>query len=310
MTMGLINPIGCKSLLRFCMLWAALSLVTRNLASTVHGAESSDSHQGNVLLRQTTVDDITFTTEFFYDRIFIKAQKLDGVKIHLGQKGVVGTISIQCGNGRRVRHDFREASNGRLVAAIGAVLSSDTFVDMRVQLLGVVGADDVTVFKERIVIPEADGVVSREAIDRQRFCPITGRLLDSSKQAFQVDFDDKVVFCCSEQCLGKIKRMAPESLKSFPLVQVGVTTEKDNLLIELQASCPVMDMPLGSMGRPIKVLVGKQPLYLCCKGCVNKVNGNPLHFVAETMAKGGDDFAKQIALEMQDGNTSDASPEH
>jgi hypothetical protein len=38
-----------------------------------------------------------------------------------------------------------------------------------------------------------------------------------------------------------------------------------------QQTCPVTGARLGSMGEPVKVLVGDRPLYLCCAGCTEKV---------------------------------------
>ncbi|MHB1033396.1 MAG: hypothetical protein ACYC35_03295 [Pirellulales bacterium] len=42
-----------------------------------------------------------------------------------------------------------------------------------------------------------------------------------------------------------------------------------------QQTCPVTGARLGSMGDPIKVLVGDRPLYLCCAGCIDKVKETP-----------------------------------
>ena len=41
----------------------------------------------------------------------------------------------------------------------------------------------------------------------------------------------------------------------------------DEKLIARQKVCPVTDEPLGSMGRPVKVMVEGRPLFLCCKAC-------------------------------------------
>lgn len=49
----------------------------------------------------------------------------------------------------------------------------------------------------------------------------------------------------------------------------------DQASIARQRTCPVTGAALGSMGDPIKVLVGDQPLYLCCKGCLSKVQSDP-----------------------------------
>lgn len=49
--------------------------------------------------------------------------------------------------------------------------------------------------------------------------------------------------------------------------------------IARQRVCPVTGAELDSMGGPVKVLVGGQPLYLCCKGCLGKVKNAPEKFV-------------------------------
>jgi hypothetical protein len=60
-----------------------------------------------------------------------------------------------------------------------------------------------------------------------------------------------------------------------PQVAVSVLTEADRDGLDRQEVCPVTKARLGSMGTPIKVLVGQQPLYLCCRGCVSKVEERP-----------------------------------
>lgn len=47
-------------------------------------------------------------------------------------------------------------------------------------------------------------------------------------------------------------------------------TDNDRLQIAVQKICPVSGGELGSMGEPVKVKVGEQVAYLCCKGCQNK----------------------------------------
>ena len=53
----------------------------------------------------------------------------------------------------------------------------------------------------------------------------------------------------------------------------------DQARIARQRVCPVTGAELDSMGGPVKVLVGGQPLYLCCKGCLSKVKNAPEKFV-------------------------------
>jgi len=47
-------------------------------------------------------------------------------------------------------------------------------------------------------------------------------------------------------------------------------TSHDQLKIAAQKICPVMGKPLGSMGTPIKMKIGEEELFLCCKACANK----------------------------------------
>lgn len=58
-------------------------------------------------------------------------------------------------------------------------------------------------------------------------------------------------------------------------VAVAALDAVDLAGIDRQRVCPVTGAALGSMGNPIKVLVGEQKLYLCCKGCLAKVAGDP-----------------------------------
>lgn len=42
---------------------------------------------------------------------------------------------------------------------------------------------------------------------------------------------------------------------------------QDQLRIAVQEICPVSGQKLGSMGTPVKVKIGEEFLFLCCKGC-------------------------------------------
>lgn len=49
----------------------------------------------------------------------------------------------------------------------------------------------------------------------------------------------------------------------------------DKELIEKQKVCPVMNKPLGSMGKPVKVTVKDRTVFLCCAGCKKKLLADP-----------------------------------
>jgi hypothetical protein len=46
-------------------------------------------------------------------------------------------------------------------------------------------------------------------------------------------------------------------------------SRSDQLRIAVQAICPVSGQKLGSMGDPVKVKVGEEQVFLCCKGCLH-----------------------------------------
>ena len=52
---------------------------------------------------------------------------------------------------------------------------------------------------------------------------------------------------------------------------------RDQLRIAVQGICPISGQKLGSMGTPIKVKVGKETVFVCCRGCLQK-QINPQHW--------------------------------
>ncbi len=66
-----------------------------------------------------------------------------------------------------------------------------------------------------------------------------------------------------------------------PPVAVAAATAFDRAAVARQRTCPVMDSPLGEHGTPIKLLVGNQTIYVCCQGCIKKVQADPRMYVAK-----------------------------
>ena len=64
---------------------------------------------------------------------------------------------------------------------------------------------------------------------------------------------------------------------------------EDRVLVEAQEWCAVStDERLGAMGPPLKLDVGGQPVFVCCKGCRRKALADPdatLAKVAELKAR-------------------------
>ncbi|MCA9016581.1 MAG: hypothetical protein KDA77_14710, partial [Planctomycetaceae bacterium] len=55
-------------------------------------------------------------------------------------------------------------------------------------------------------------------------------------------------------------------LEAQQLQADGKLSQRDQLRIKAQQICPVSGQKLGNHGQPIKVNVGKESVYLCCKG--------------------------------------------
>ena len=55
-----------------------------------------------------------------------------------------------------------------------------------------------------------------------------------------------------------------------PADSVQEQQRRDQLRVAIQNICPVSGGKLGSMGEPIKVQVGKETVFLCCKGCLKQ----------------------------------------
>jgi Cu(I)/Ag(I) efflux system membrane fusion protein len=57
--------------------------------------------------------------------------------------------------------------------------------------------------------------------------------------------------------------------------------ETDRLAAEKQHMCPVSGEMLGTMGAPLKVTAKGQDVWLCCKGCKDKLLENPDEYLAK-----------------------------
>jgi hypothetical protein len=62
-------------------------------------------------------------------------------------------------------------------------------------------------------------------------------------------------------------------IETVPTAVAKAPTDQE--LIEKQKTCPVMNKPLGSMGKPVKVVVKGRTVFLCCAGCKKKLFADP-----------------------------------
>ena len=58
-------------------------------------------------------------------------------------------------------------------------------------------------------------------------------------------------------------------------------TPGDRMAALAQKVCPVSDEPLGSMGKPPKVTVEGQDVFLCCDGCEDPLRNESAKYLAK-----------------------------
>jgi uncharacterized protein (TIGR03000 family) len=75
--------------------------------------------------------------------------------------------------------------------------------------------------------------------------------------------------------------LTPADEKSTIAENLAKLSPEDRKLAETQKFCVEEDNPLGVMGVPVKIMLKGQPVFLCCKGCIEKAQENP----EKTLAK-------------------------
>jgi hypothetical protein len=71
--------------------------------------------------------------------------------------------------------------------------------------------------------------------------------------------------------------LATASLGFCSMASAQELSQRDQIHIAVQEICPISGQKLGEHGAPIKVKIGEEIVFLCCKGCLQgKVN--PQHW--------------------------------
>ncbi len=107
----------------------------------------------------------------------------------------------------------------------------------------------------------------------QGICPIMEKPIDATMKSTVVN--GQQVFVCCPPCIPKIQADVAGSLKKVnsyytAFIAKERQTASDKIHVSAQAICPVTGKELGSMGEPVKVKVGEEVAFLCCKGCIGQ----------------------------------------
>ena len=132
-------------------------------------------------------------------------------------------------------------------------------------------------------LPAAD----REAAEAQRYCAVKqGQRLGSMGAPAKVIVAGQPVFVCCAGCSKKAAANPKAALAAVnKLKKIAASLAKlspdDRKLAEAQTFCAVeAENRLGSMGKPVKLLIGGQPVFLCCASCEEGARSNPRQTLA------------------------------
>ena len=97
---------------------------------------------------------------------------------------------------------------------------------------------------------------------------------ESHEKANDMVYNNRLIRLCCKRCD-----------KAFIKNPKSYLAKLDKAIIEKQTKdypltdCPVSGEPLGSMGKPVEMVVGNTLIKLCCKGCAKKVAKNPASMI-------------------------------
>ena len=198
-----------------------------------------------------------------------------------------GAASLRvAGQAKRYRYDLLPDGKGGLTAPVNLSKIAGHQIELDIQLVGLSGAGGRVQYQEVASVPASEEQLAAAAIARQKICPVSGKPLGSMGQPVAVDVGGQKVYVCCAGCAGTVKADPAKYAAGRPQITVTTATAADAALITRQAKCPVMDESLGSMGQPIKVMIGDKPVFLCCKGCIKKIKAEPAKYLAMVYPKG------------------------
>ncbi|TWU39876.1 Archaeal TRASH domain protein [Novipirellula aureliae] len=212
-----------------------------------------------------------------------------------------GAVSVRVeGNAKRYRYDLLPDGKGALTAPVNLSQLAGRQIDVDIQLVGIKASGGNTVsFNEVATVPASEQQLAAAAIALQKICPVSGKPLGSMGDPVAVDVNGQKLYVCCAGCVSEVESNPTKYAAGRPQITVTTATQADAAAIAAQKVCPVMDEPLGGMGTPIKVMVGDKPIYLCCKGCIKKIQAEPAKYLAmvygEQMGRGGDKESGSVA---------------
>jgi hypothetical protein len=152
-------------------------------------------------------------------------------------------------------------------------------------------------------LPEAD----RSTAAAQRYCPMMDTVrLGAMGTPIKAMIDGKAVFLCCSGCKeealedGKATVAKAEKLKKASAA-IAKLPAADQVLAEAQIFCPIAKgSRLGSMGTPMKLMLEKKPVFICCQSCEDSARENSRATLAKV-----EEIKKANAKAAQHGHDAD-----
>jgi multidrug efflux pump subunit AcrA (membrane-fusion protein) len=124
--------------------------------------------------------------------------------------------------------------------------------------------------------------------------------------SFLIDAQTRLNPAAGSIYIGGSSSGGPSGVAVRPSTPVAVS-DADQRLIKTQRNCPITGKALGSMGTPVKIMIHKRPVFLCCDGCRRKALDHPeqtLKKVQELKAGGTGKRPEKIASTAKVGRLS------
>jgi YHS domain-containing protein len=194
-----------------------------------------------------------------------------------------GVVMLKtAGDTKRYRFDLLPEGKTTLVAKVNLVRLKGKQVEIEVRVASLPSRLTPTgtlKYRDVITVAPSETQLAAAAVARQGICPVSGKRLGSMGTPVAVSIGKATVYACCSACVKSIERNPAKFATGKPSILVSTATAVDAEAIARQRVCPVMDEPLGGMGQPLKVMIGDKPVYLCCKGCVKKIEAEPLKYL-------------------------------
>lgn len=127
----------------------------------------------------------------------------------------------------------------------------------------------------------SDRSKEKEVIAAQKNCPVSGKSLGSMGAPIRTTVKDQDVYVCCRGCIARLQKEPDKYLANLRYNGARLAQNADEKAWKSQATCPVMESDLGEMGTLWVVRVRSRDVFVCCRGCIAKLQKDPAKYLAK-----------------------------